>query len=280
MTATCLNCGHANSQDAQFCSSCGSPLTEGAEEQPVEASEHALDGIPPRDLGQLISDTFSVYGANFWPLFVMALIPNVPLAISGYMSSLLDAIFILVGILLLVLQAGAFVCWVAGHYASREVDVLECYRAAWRRVLSLAGATILILLALVVSMILWVILIGIPLFFYLLVIWFFADEAIMIERKAAVAALGRSRELVRGSWWRVFGIGVTFVGIILGLFLVGLIPSVIVWNINEDLGNILLTVVSVLVAPIFFVGRTLVYLDLRARKEGYSLEALASDIGR
>ena len=78
----------------------------------------------------------------------------------------------------------------------------------------------------------------------------------------------------------MFGIGVTFAGIILGLFLVGLIPSVIVWNINEDLGNILLTVVSVLVAPIFFVGRTLVYLDLRARKEGYSLEALASDIGR
>ena len=243
-------------------------------------SEPAPAGIPPRDLGEIISETFGVYGANFWPLFVMALIPDIPFILAGYVPLPLEVALILVGIVLLVLQAGAFVYAVAGLYLARELDVLECYRAAWRRVLSLAGATILILLALVVSMILWVILIGIPLFFYLLVIWFFADEAIMIERKAAVAALGRSRELVRGSWWRVFGIGVAFVGIILGLFLVGLIPSVIVWNINEDLGNILVTVVSVLVAPIFFVGRTLVYLDLRARKEGYSLEALASDIGR
>ena len=221
-----------------------------------------------------------MYGRSFWPFVAISLVPNVPFFISGYMPWPVALALILVGIVLSFLQSGAFVCGVMGHYASRRVDVIECYSAAWRRVFSLAGVTIVVVLALLASMILWVILIGIPLFFYLLVIWFFANEAIMVEGKGPIAALGRSSDLVRGTWWRVFGIGVVFVLMLAGLSVAGWIPAAIIGFSSPVAGSIVFTAVSVLVAPIYFIGRTLVYLDLRVRKEGYTLEALVRDVGR
>ena len=97
----------------------------------------------------------------------------------------------------------------------------------------------------------------------------------MIEGKGSIAALGRSMELVRGSWWRVFGIGVVFALILLATS-----------KVVSELGDIILiglivpAVATVLVLPILLIGRTLVYLDLRVRKEGYTLDALASEVRR
>ena len=112
------------------------------------------------------------------------------------------------------------------------------------------------------------IIVGIPLFFYLLVIWFFAIHAIVIEGKGPISALGRSRELTVGSWWRLFGIGIVFILL--------LIPLQIVSNLMPH--AIVSTVISALALPIFYVGGTLVYVDLRVRKENYDIQALADDL--
>ena len=242
-------------------------------------SQAGHHGIPIRDLGGLISETFGMYRRSFWPFVLIALVPQVPFFLSGFTPLLLTVLLVLVGIVLSFLQIGAFVCRVVGEIVSERVDVVECYRAAWRRALSLVGTFILITLALLVPMILSLVIVGLPLLFYLVIIWFFAGEAIMVEGKGPIPALGRSRELVRGTWWRVFGIAVVFGLMSLGLLIAGAIPAVIIGFFSPLDASVLLTVVSVLVVPVFAIGRTLLYLDLRVRKEGYTRDALASDVG-
>jgi uncharacterized membrane protein YesL len=124
------------------------------------------------------------------------------------------------------------------------------------------------------------VLIGIPLFFYVLIIWFFAVQAIVIENKSTFDALRRSHELVKGNWWRVFGIGVVFVLLGIALLIPAIIASVIVGFINDVLSNVVLGVAVALVTPVMYIGSTLLYIDLRVRREGYGLQGLADDLAR
>ena len=129
------------------------------------------------------------------------------------------------------------------------------------------------------SVILWLVVIGIPLFFYLAVSLFFYIQPIMLEGQGPTAALGRSRELVRGSWWRIFGIGVVFVVIAGVLGLIGSIPAIILGSISPVLADVATAAVQVLILPISYIGATLVYFDLRVRKEGYTLDMMALEVG-
>lgn len=61
------------------------------------------------------------------------------------------------------------------------------------------------------------------------------------------------------------------------MFVVG----IIVWVISFVLGFIPIVgdiIGSILPTPVAIVGATLLYYDLRVRKEGYSLEALAEEL--
>ncbi len=126
------------------------------------------------------------------------------------------------------------------------------------------GATILAGLALL-GMVITII--GIPFAIYFGIRWIFIWQAVMVEGVGARDALSRSSEAVKGDWWRVLGIAIV-VGIIVWVigFVVGLIPTV-----GSTIGVILST-------PIGIIGATLLYYDLRVRKQGYSLETLATEL--
>ena len=50
--------------------------------------------------------------------------------------------------------------------------------------------------------------------------------------------------------------------------------------ISPTLFAIGLVVTAALAIPIYYVGSVLVYVDLRVRKEGYTLQALSDDVAR
>ena len=137
---------------------------------------------------------------------------------------------------------------------------------------------ILFSLALIASLVLALILVGIPLFFYLMVSLFFAEGSVMMEGKGAVDALERSWHLVKGSWWRVFGIGVAFVLVTIVLWIPALIFIGLAVLINDTAGGVVALICGALISPVSMVGTALVYFDLRARKEGYSLERMAAEV--
>ncbi len=118
--------------------------------------------------------------------------------------------------------------------------------------------------------------------------WFvFYEQVMVIEDVRGINSLRRSRELVRGRAWHVFGaLALTT----LGIFLVSAIvagPASIAASIVAQTRPALLPhlqlfaqciqqAVNVLTGPIFMIVQTLVYYDLRIRKEGFDLEMMAA----
>ena len=288
----CTNCGTENAHAATVCMNCGAPLQAIPErDAPLHGELSASGGgtlrseylhttgvFIPRNLDGLLGETFKVYRGNFLRFYLIALVAQVPSLIGQIAPMPLGVIilFFVVGYVAIILAAGATIYAVASQYLGRETNIGQCYARAWNRVVSLLGSTLIFILA---SAILIALVIGIPLFFYILVRWFFYAEAIIIEGKRGPReALGRSHELVRGSWWRVFGIGVVFVVLIAIVGLVASIPGSIAANYNSPAGSILLSIFGSAVTPIGFIGSALVYFDLRVRNETYTLGTMASEV--
>ena len=293
----CPNCKAYNPSSANFCSQCGGAMraeeeTRSSENQglapgnlhydsslPQTGAEPA-SGLFPRDIGGLVSDTFAVYGKNFGVLWRIALVANIPFLIGGFLSnSALVASLTVAGFFTGLLASGASAYAVSQQHLGRKVSAATCYVAALNNAVSLLLAAIVFTIGVIIAGTLSFLLIGIPLLIYIVVTFFFYIPAIMIEGQRPIAALGRSAELVRGSWWRVFGIGIVFVILLLVSLFIASIPGFLLVMVNEPMGNLLLNMGSVFVTPIGFVGTTLVYFDLRVRKEDYTLETLASEIG-
>jgi uncharacterized membrane protein (DUF485 family) len=110
----------------------------------------------------------------------------------------------------------------------------------------------------------------------------------VIEGKWAMLAIIRSFALVRGSWMRGFGVALTLVLIALGMAIVVSIPTSLATEfLNTTLASRTTSVVvgigdilvSVIVPPVLLIAWTLLYNDLRVRKEGYDVSAMSNELG-
>ncbi len=284
----CAACGSENSADATACIRCGTP-THGPVSPPPQPPHLRREGFPertagdlrPRDLGELLNETFHIYGRNFGLFFRIALISQVPVFIGSLLPGIAaNTVFLVIGIVVYIIAAGAAAVAVAFHYLGKQARLSECYGRAVNVAMSLVGCAIVVLIALAVSVVLGVIVVGIVLFFYLLVAWYFYVPTVVFEgRRGPLQPLARSRALVKGSWWRVFGIGVVYFVILAILGLVASIPGSIAQAANAEAGSVLFAVGGAIVAPVGYIGATVVYIDLRVRKEGYTLEAMAREVG-
>jgi hypothetical protein len=111
--------------------------------------------------------------------------------------------------------------------------------------------------------------------------------AIVAERAGPFGAMGRSWELTRGHWWRVFGtlVVVGLISLVLYLAVVGGLGGAIATNddmseftyatLTTALTVILFAILYPLVASIV----TVIYYDLRVRNEGFDLHLLAQGVG-
>jgi hypothetical protein len=128
-----------------------------------------------------------------------------------------------------------------------------------------AGASILAGLGVTVGLILLIV----P-GLILLTLWALVAPVVVIERPGVIASLGRSRELVRGNGWTVFGV-------IVVLFLISFIVSAVVSAIavaiagdvaGQLIGNLL---ANVLIAPLSALAASVMYFQLRGGREGATL---------
>jgi hypothetical protein len=95
---------------------------------------------------------------------------------------------------------------------------------------------------------------------YLITIWFVAAPVVVLERPGVFAALSRSRELVRGNGWQVFGV------ILVAYIMVSVVSFVIdglAESAGSGIGIVVRVIVGVLTAPLLALAASVLYFDLR-----------------
>jgi hypothetical protein len=178
-------------------------------------------------------------------------------------------------------QAGCFRA-VADAYLGEEVGWRSSLRFALGRLPAVVGLALLSGLLVFLGALLCVIP-GI----YLYVAFSVAVPVLLVEGAGPSRALGRSRDLVRGRWWAACG--VTVVGYLLvsivTLALTGLVVGVAFANPARNtvtgfvLNTLAATVGSMIATPAAVAFITVLYIDLRVRKEGFDLLLLSRRLG-
>jgi hypothetical protein len=122
---------------------------------------------------------------------------------------------------------------------------------------------------------------------WLAVSWAVAVPAMLTEDVRGRAALGRSFGLVKHRWWPT--LGALALGFILAAIVGGAISAAVTALSFTDVGDSLFatlavdaiagTISGVLVTPFQAALATIIYFDLRVRKEGFDLELLAQHVG-
>jgi ABC-type sugar transport system permease subunit len=117
--------------------------------------------------------------------------------------------------------------------------------------------------------------VGIPWGIRRIVDWYFAEEAVIMDRQDWRGALGESRRLVKGDWWRTFGTTFVmgFLSAVAAPFLAGvlmLLTDIPLWFLN-----LMCSVAYVMIVPFVAIALTFLYWDLKARDEDVSSAARA-----
>jgi len=212
---------------------------------------------------------------------------------SQQFSNLLGilALGLIGGFFLLPISLGAVFRAITDVALGRPATIGSVLRETLARYLPLLGLValgILMLIGWIIAETIGFILLILPGFavlcaaIYLAVRWSLVVAAMMAEDIGPIRGLGRSWNLVSGSWWRTFGIllivWVLQVIITYGLFILfGVIAALFsTGDFQAALVQVGGTLLSAVVSPIAYIAITLLYFDLRVRKEGLDLDQLAT----
>ena len=107
---------------------------------------------------------------------------------------------------------------------------------------------------------------------YLITIWSVVIPVTVLERPGVIAAFGRSRALVKGNGWNVFGV---IVLVFVLFFIIGFFVGVVFSGLGHTGRDILQWVFQVLVAPLEALIVTAIYFGLRPTDSGLTADPAA-----
>ena len=220
------------------------------------------------DTGRVFERIFSFYGSQFSLLIPAALVLFLPVAIlNGLLLTGDDA-----SILLLVSSILAVIAtyWYQGMVVEATIDILDgrrdqtigsLFRSAAPFIWPLLAVGILAGIAIAIGFVLLIV----P-GLILITIWAVVVPVIVVERAGVFEAFGRSRELVRGNGWQVFGV---IVVLFLMILIVGILFRGIAAAVSDDsfVGYVVSDLITnVLIVPLSALAATVVYVELRRVK--------------
>lgn len=277
-------------------------------EQQVAGSQ-----VRPLGVGELLDASIKLVRRHFKALALVTLLASIPIEIlSGLITAATtefcrgagcanefeaDTVYlweddvayyggrVVIGLLaalqFVVVQVACFRILAEG-YLGRSVGAGASVRYALSRGWATVWLTVLLLAGLVVAF-LALLLPGI----WLAVAWSVAIPVLLVERTAGAAALRRSFQLVRGLWWSTFArllVATLLIGVATAAIGGGLV-ALLLFAVEEAsyaglvLGGIINVVIEILTTPFLAAVATLIYFDLRVRKEGFDLAVLAERMG-
>jgi hypothetical protein len=217
-------------------------------------------------------------------------------------------IAVVLAILMLAAQSAALVYAGGRRYLARDVTIGEAFRAGLSAAgrLFLAGLTvffailamwvIVFIAAAVVAVLargsggIAFLVIGLAVIvaivgtFYLAASWLIAPVIVVVEKMGPLAALSRAWRLSEGNRWRIIGIQALLgvLNLVLSILIAGVFGALEAGggepgqlgaaNIVENLVNFASTIIW---APVEWIAFTVLYYDLRVRKEAFDLQLAA-----
>jgi hypothetical protein len=223
-----------------------------------------MEVTQPRDNrispGEVISETFSIYGQNVLPLLgsaaavfvLVGLVSGFLEAEGGVVLSLIASIVRLAGFALFTGFVVKFVQDVRD--GRRDETVGELLASATPAILPLIGFGILFGLGVGIGLILLIV----P-GLILLTIWSVGAPAIVAEGAGPIEAFGRSRELVKGEGWSVFG---ALILVLLIVIAIGIVLGIIATPISDGATIVASIISNVITAPIYALAVSVMFFDL------------------
>jgi hypothetical protein len=211
-------------------------------------------------LSGVLNEAWGMYKAYARHLLTIAFVIYVVAAIIVAVLSLAGTFGVLLGSLVNLVAASlvvaALVKAVQDVRDGRvDMSVGETVSAARPYLWSVAGASILAGIAIVIGLAL-IIVPGL----ILITIWAVFVPVIVIEQSGALASFGRSRELVRGRGWHVFGtLAIVWVILLVVDIVLGLIFSALPHVLSSGLSSV---ISGTVIAPFLALVVTLVYYRL------------------
>lgn len=202
-------------------------------------------------------------------------------------------VLLIVNAIAATLQGAALVLIISNRFLDRTLKIGDAYKAAFTRLGALLIAQVWIFVRFVIALVVNAVILGVIaailhsaaiqlililasvcLYIYFGIAWIVTTQAIILDGTGGFAATGRSRMLVRGFWWKALGLAL----------LLGII-NLILTRLSNSIGgadargiilsSIITSIVGILFTPVQTTVYTLLFYDLKIRKEAFDLEALA-----
>jgi hypothetical protein len=218
------------------------------------------------DIGRVFSQIFRIYGQQFALLIGGALAVFVPVAIingllydSGgfFLTVIANAVALVAGYLYqgMVVEAARDIL-----DGRRDQSIGGLFRSAGAVVGTLIVVGILAGIAIAIGFVLLVV----P-GLILITIWAVIVPVVVIERTGVFEAFGRSRELVKGHGWQVFGV---LILLFIAAFIVQVLIAAILGGIFDSVFGFALGILitSLLLSPLTALAASVIYFELKAIK--------------
>jgi hypothetical protein len=218
------------------------------------------------DVGRVFEQIFRIYRQQFALLIGGALALYIPVAIvngvlydSGgfFLSVIANAIALVAGYLYqgMVVEAARDIL-----DGRRDQSIGGLFRSAGAVVGTLIVVGILAGIAIAIGFVLLII----PGLF-LITIWAVIVPVVVIERTGVFESFGRSRELVKGHGWQVFGV---LVLLFIAAFVIQVLIAAILGGIFDSVFGFAIgfLITSLLLAPLTALAASVIYFELKAIK--------------
>jgi hypothetical protein len=213
----------------------------------------------------IVGQTWDLYKKQWGHLIPIALVVYAVLGLVsilltwalGWLGALLGAFVSILGVFWL--QAALVEAVVDVRDGRADMSISETFARGREHLSSVLVAGLIAAVAITIGLILFIV----PGLF-LLTIWCVIVPVIVLESRSAGESFGRSRQLVRGEGWNVFGLIVLVFLILIGA---GIILGILLSWLPGWLGSYIQSVVSnSITAPFVAVALTLAYFALRGRE--------------
>ena len=223
-----------------------------------------------RTAGEILDAAFQIYRSRWIPMVAATAVLVLPVLLVQAVAPMsvlpmLDSI----SNLFFLAATAAVVVIASGAYTGRDVGAMEAVRTLGGRFFSVWGAAIIQGLLIFVGLLLLIV----PAFIF--GAWTFAiQQAVMLEGRTAGDAFGRSRELARGHLKHIL-VTMLLAVVIVYAAVLGVALVVAMAVAGERTWGLALSLALVALNPITAVVGTVLYYDLRIRKEAFDVQVAA-----